>query len=141
MYTRENVQFSTFSVYGLTELVLIDPIQGASFNSDESFNITLYFRDTINNQPINAKMWYCINGGIWSSTTNNNGTVGYYNITIDCSIFDPYGVQNVLISLNQTYFYNKSLNFNFNIIGITELILISPSQDEIFNTNQVQRNA
>ncbi|UCC18582.1 MAG: hypothetical protein JSV62_10785 [Promethearchaeota archaeon] len=125
-----------FSVIGFSELLLIKPSQNTLFNSDQIFNITVYYNDTLNNQPINGTMWYSINKGPWHSTTNNNGTTGYYNITIDCSTFSPYGPQSILISGNHTYYQNQTLDFNFIIYGISGLKLITPSQNQLFNTDQ-----
>ena len=125
-----------FTVLGLSDLTLITPGQNASFNSDQTFNVTVYYNSTTNHQPINGTMWFSINGGAWQSTINNNGTDGYYNITIDGSTFDPYGPQSISISLNHTDYQNKTLYFNFTIIGLTELILINPSQNQLFSTNQ-----
>ncbi|MFX1303565.1 MAG: hypothetical protein ACFE9X_09430 [Promethearchaeota archaeon] len=125
-----------FKVIGVSDLTLITPNQNATFYSDQIFNITVYYNSTTNNQPINGTMWYSINGGSWQYTADNNGTTGYYSITIECNTFDPYGPQSVSISLNQTYYQNKTLYFNFTIIGLTELILISPSQNQLFSTNQ-----
>ena len=125
-----------FSVTGLSEVILIEPAQNATFFSDQIFNIIIYHNDTIDNKPINSTMWYSINGGAWQSTTVNNGTAGYYDLTIDCSTFDPYGSQIISISLNQTFYQNKTLNFYFIIYGATDLILINPFQNQLFNTNQ-----
>ena len=134
-YQNKTLDYN-FKLIGLSDLTLITPTQNAFFNSDQNFNITVYYNSTTNNQPINGTMWYSINGGAWQSTADNNGTTGYYNITIECSIFDPYGPQSVSISLNQTYYQNKTLYFNFTIIGLTDLILINPSQNQLFSTNQ-----
>jgi len=118
---------------------LVSPSQNEFFNTNQSFNLIVYFNDTMRNQAVNGTMWYSINGGAWQFTFNNNGTAGYYNLTIDCSTIYPYGQQSVLISLNHTYYQNKTIAYNFKVFCLTELAIYYPNQfinkvsDEIFN--------
>ena len=63
-------------------------------------------------------------------TKKGNMPIGYYNITVDCSIFlhDDYGLKNVTFSANKTYYENSTLVFNFNVVCLTAGSLINLTQ-------------
>ena len=115
----------------LTDLSLQEPNQYTTFYNNQVFNITIYFEDLNKNQPIDvATIWYQIDGGGWFSTSQNNGTAGYYNITVDCGDFNPndYGNKTVEITANKTTYENQTLDYEFYVICLTDLILEEPNQ-------------
>ena len=137
-YENQTLNYN-FEVICLTSLNLIEPSQDDTFFTNQQFNITIYFEDINKNAAIDgATIYYSIDGGIWLSTTLNNGTVGYYYITVDCSQFnhDDYGPKTVQITANKTYYENQTLDYNFSVICETDLTLASPSQYDTYYTNQ-----
>ena len=131
-----------YKVICKTDLTLMEPNQNDVFYSDDVFNITIYYRDIQNDAGINtATINYTIDGTIWLQTTQNNGTDGYYNITVDCKLFGPdpvdYGLRTVQIIVNKTYFVNATLNYNYKVICKTDLTLMEPNQNDVFYSDDV----
>jgi len=106
------------TIIGQTDLTLKAPDQEAVFRSDETFNIIVYYEDSNFNTAINgATIDYNIDGQGWQSTTLNNGTIGYYIVPVDCSVFTSEGLKTLEIRANKNYYESQTLFYNFNVIG------------------------
>ncbi len=117
-------------IFGETETILIEPNQYKEFlNTAEKFNITFFFNDTVNDTAINgATINYSIAGQAEQQTSDNNGTAGYYNITIDPKdAIIKAGLNNVTIYVNKTYYNNQTLIYYFKKVNATNLIGPFPS--------------
>lgn len=109
------------TIIGDTDFSLITPSQDATFYTDQSFDIIVYFEDFNLLTPIDgATIEYNINGQGLQSTTVNNGTIGYYVIPVDCSIFTSDGLKSVDISANKQYYDSQLLTYSFNVIVVEE---------------------
>ncbi|MFX0041295.1 MAG: hypothetical protein ACFE8L_00145 [Candidatus Hodarchaeota archaeon] len=107
------------TIYGETDLSHISPPDNEYYYpSSPDFNITVYINDTGQNIPVDGTIEYSINGGTWDSTSVNNGTSGFYNITIDPSSAN-YGPNTVDIRTLLQYYNNDSLQFIFNLVNHT----------------------
>lgn len=105
------------TVIAQTKLTVIMPYQEATFHSYEIFNITLYYEDLNLNTPIDgAIIDYNIDGQGWQSINLNNGTIGYYIITIDCGNISSDGLKTVEIQANKDFHESQFLSYNFHII-------------------------
>ena len=129
-----------------------------NFDSDETFNITVYFNNTVRNQGINQSIIIVeVDGGFYLNSSVNVTRIidfgnGYYNITVNCSdsIFTNYGPYTIEVDMNKSYHYNQTDSFNINITGKTALTISKwPNKlfyysDEIFNItayfNDTSRN-
>jgi len=109
------------TVMGETELILITPNQDTKYYSNQTFNIVVFYKDLNQLSAIDgASVQYNINGQGWQSSSSNNGTVGYYLIPVDCSIFTIDGTKTVEIITSKNYYENQTLNYNFNVIIVEE---------------------
>ena len=124
-------------ILGETELILFEPPQNKEFlSTDNAFNITFCFNDTshlINFGPINdSTITYSIAGQSQKQTNQNNGTFGYYNITVDPTdpSIDP-GDNNVTIYINKTYYNNLTLVYKFKKVAATQLTGPFPNTDVV----------
>lgn len=109
------------TVMGQTDLTLIAPNQDATYYSNQSFNIVFYYKDSNQLEAIDgATIQYNINGHGWQSTSSNNGTIGYYIIPVNCSIFTIEGTKAVEITATKNYYESQTLNYNFNVNIVEE---------------------
>lgn len=124
------------TIIGETDLSLITPNQYATFYTNQSFDIVVYYEDFNLFTPIDgATIQYNIDGQGWQSTTANNGTVGYYIVSVDCSVFTSDGLKTVEINASKQYYSSQVLTYNFNIIVIEEPS--RPSKPEIPGYNLI----
>jgi hypothetical protein len=109
------------TIIGETDLSLITPGQYAPFYTNQSFDIIVYYEDSDLLTPIDgATIEYNIDGQGLQSTTVNNGTIGYYVISVDCSTFTTEGTKAVDINANKQYHNSQPLTYYFNIIVVEE---------------------
>ncbi len=121
-YNNQSVEID-ITIYGETALVPLIPRY--SFNSTESFDIALFYNDTIKDLGIDgATIEVIINQTLYSPVINPLGG-GDYNITINCDhdIFDnlDYGDCNITINIDKSYYYNHSVTYIIHITGETSL--------------------
>ena len=103
-----------------------------NFDSDETFNITVYFNNTVRNQGINKSIIIVeVDGGFYLNSSVNVTRIidfgnGYYNITVNCSdsIFTNYGPYTIEVNMNKSYHYNQTDSFPINITGKTALTVL-----------------
>lgn len=132
-------------ILGETSLTIIRPSNGATFDSSNTFNITVKYNNTIRNEIINTpNINYSLDGGItyrWDNITSIGNNK--YNISVNCydTDFGSYGSANIIVNASKSYYYNQSEPFSITITGNTALTLTKlpdPSigyynSDEIFN--------
>ncbi|MBA7520187.1 hypothetical protein ES705_12280 [subsurface metagenome] len=133
-------QTTSFIIYikGETNLAATkfpEPIKGY-YNSDETFNITVFFNDLARNEGINDGIVNVYVKRVSSSiyqlydTTIFPYGIGYYNFTVNCSDseFDNYGKYDIQINVSKQHYYNAIYTFFGElIIGNTTLTIIEPS--------------
>ena len=119
-------------ILGETEVILSEPTQNQEFlEGSPPFNVTFCFNDTFSESPIDgATINYSIAGAAQEQTTQNNGTPGYYNITIDLSGI-PTGDNNVTIYLNKSYYNNITFVYYFKKVASTTAISPYPITDTV----------
>jgi len=107
----------TLTVVAHTDLTLIVPNQDVTFYSNQLFNIVVFYEDSNQLRAIDgATIQYNIHGQGWQSASSNNGTIGYYVIPVNCSIFKTNGTKTVEITTSKNYYENQTLTYNFNLI-------------------------
>ncbi|MFX1499681.1 MAG: hypothetical protein ACFFDH_01805 [Promethearchaeota archaeon] len=117
----------TIIIIADTSLEILQPQQDITFDSDRIFNISVSYNDTGQNKIISdGDIYYKINNGDYS-TVNESVTYdienGVYNITFDCNNSNfNYGPNNIIIKANGTYYNEQIVDFNFTILGLTDLI-------------------
>ncbi len=114
-------------ILGETSLTIISPLNGASFDSSNTFNITVKYNNTIRNEIIDAPaLNYSLDGGN-TYRWDNIKSIGdnKYNITVKCNDtqFGNYGLQNIIINASKSYYYNQSEPLSITITGVTALTL------------------
>jgi len=92
------------------------------YDSGEILNITVYFNDTAKNQGIiGANITVEVKGTPYYTTIFDNGD-GYYNITLNLTDpeFSGYGVFDIRIDTNLTFYINHTDYTDINIYIVTE---------------------
>ncbi|MHA1987372.1 MAG: hypothetical protein ACW98D_12100 [Promethearchaeota archaeon] len=141
-----NSQSETVEITILGETDLDGSISKSSFNSTETFDISLFFNDTVKDLGINgATRNVYINQSLYSPIGDVDYGNGNYDITIDCSadLFDNqgYGSFNLSVDFEKSYYYNHTSWFIIDITGETDLtaskfpdpVIGYYNSDEFFN--------
>jgi len=121
-------------ILGETEVILYEPEMYREYlDSDDPFNITIYFNDTFNDSAIDcATINYSIAGQDWQNTTVNNGTAGFYNITVDpTNVTINHGFNNVTLQANKKYHNNQTFIYWFKKVAGTKVINPYPALNTI----------
>ncbi|TFG24788.1 MAG: hypothetical protein EU529_03105 [Promethearchaeota archaeon] len=135
------------TIRGVTDMYLVGFVPPYVYNSDGSFDIFLYFNDTVRNTGIEgATIEYRLNNTGAQFRTDNWVDLGggNYRITVYCntSEFYPYGEPIITIHINKTYYINQSLSTSpgeITIIGVTEASAVADpfklgyESNELFN--------
>ncbi|KKM80816.1 hypothetical protein LCGC14_1336060, partial [marine sediment metagenome] len=155
-YYNNQTETLNLTIWGETNLTRLLP-QITLFDSSETFNISLYFNDTVKAIGIiNASIYdnIYVNGNQYIPYDYHDYGNGYYNITVNCNadVFNDsgYGYFNLSINVNKMHYYNQTTSFMIDITGDTELTLVKfPNKifyysDELFNItatfNDTSRN-
>ncbi|MFX1392465.1 MAG: hypothetical protein ACFFAH_02720 [Promethearchaeota archaeon] len=120
-------------ILSLTTAVLESPIPSQTYDSDYILTVELTFNDTIKGTPINPAdiQWKVGAGGSYSGTnvTYNGVTLRHeIELWMRASEFDGFGNFIVFIKLNKTNYYNKTIQFDFRIIGLTSYNILNLTQ-------------
>ncbi|MFX1425192.1 MAG: hypothetical protein ACFFBE_01970, partial [Promethearchaeota archaeon] len=135
-YYNQSKEF-TIDITGETDLEVSkfpEPAVGY-YNSDETFNITVYFKDIGRNEGINGGLVKVYVKEVSASTfqeyttTINPFGTGYYNFTIDCSDseFSSYGKFNIKVNVTKLNYYLADDTLEELIIGNTTLTILEPT--------------
>ncbi|MFX0023224.1 MAG: hypothetical protein ACFE9S_12935 [Candidatus Hermodarchaeota archaeon] len=146
-YYNQSVEFIIY-VTGETSLSTSkfpDPSIGY-YNSDEIFNITVYYQDIGRAEGINGGLVKVYVKEV-SATQYQEYTpieidpfgVGYYNITIDCSdpLFNPYGKYNIKINVTKSHYYLAEDILEEIVVGNTTLTILSPTGTISYLENEI----
>ncbi|MFW9999516.1 MAG: hypothetical protein ACFE9Q_05050 [Candidatus Hodarchaeota archaeon] len=144
-YYNNQTETFYFKILGVTDLFNTTTVK-SSYNSTETFVISLFFNDTIKDLGIpGATREVFINQTLHSPVSNIDQGLGNYDITINCSDDDfateGYGYFNLTIDVKKTYYHNQSISFIIYITGETSLsatkfpdpIIGYYNSDDIFN--------
>ncbi|MFO8018252.1 MAG: hypothetical protein R6U96_06420, partial [Promethearchaeia archaeon] len=113
-----------------TQFTIIAPAEGISKRTDDTlFNITVYYEDLNLDEGINGNISYNIDGQGWLWTTANNGTDGYFNITVNPSAIDSAGQIDVQLMANKSFYDNKTDTYSFYLVRETQFTIIEPEED------------
>ncbi|MFX1251285.1 MAG: hypothetical protein ACFFCZ_06730 [Promethearchaeota archaeon] len=125
----------SLTIIGESKLTLIEPPQDTIFDSDELFSIIVYYEDAhLANAIDDAVINFNIANQGWQSTTGNNGTVGYYAITVHCSEITSSGSQRVEITATSEFFTTQTLEYNFEIVESTTTTSTTQTETSISTT-------
>ncbi len=124
-YYNNQTKTVQITIYGETELTILNPPDLTVFNSGDTFNVTVLYNDTVKNQGIDgAIIEYQLDPSASYKSINivPLGS-GKYNITIDCNDGDfiGYGLNTIIVNASKQNYYNQSNSININILGETSL--------------------
>ncbi len=117
-----------------TTEIFPDPSIGY-YNSDETFNITVYFEDNGRNEGIIGGNLEVHVKEVSEPLYNKYTTVsivdigaGYYNITIECnnSLFYPYGKFDIKFNITKSNYYTAEEILTEIVFGNTTLTILDP---------------
>ncbi|MFX1479643.1 MAG: hypothetical protein ACFFCI_16090, partial [Promethearchaeota archaeon] len=123
-YYNNQSKVVTISIWGETDLV--SSIPKSSFNSTETFDVSLFYNDTVKDSGVSgASIEAYINESLYSPIGINDYLDGNYDVTINCDddVFDTqgYGYFNLSLSIENSYYYNHTTSFIIKITGETSL--------------------
>ncbi len=127
-----------FFILGETSLIRSFP-KTYNFDSGETFNVTLYFNDTVKNIGIDGAdaVDIYVNDSDYTPLDFFDYGNGYYNLTVNCSdsIFNDYGSFDVKVDVNKTNYYNQTTSFVISITGETSLdVSVMPVRKFYYST-------
>ncbi|MHA2186550.1 MAG: hypothetical protein ACXAAI_16290, partial [Promethearchaeota archaeon] len=108
-----NNQSETEQIIIRGETNLISSIPKSSFNSTETFNVSLFLNDTVKDSGVNGAIRNVyVNSTPFTPISNFDYGDGNYNITIDCDAdyFDTwnYGHFNLSVVIEKAYYHNHT---------------------------------
>jgi hypothetical protein len=130
-------------ITGETELSLIGPANYSIYTNTDTFNITVYYNDTIKNQPISgANLDTDVNGTTHTPLDQFGYGNGYYNITINCghTDFSSGGSYNIGLNISKQYYYLQSIELIINITVLannTNLIIQNPANFTNYDSGDI----
>ncbi len=137
-YYNEATTSFNFTVFAETALSIKYPPLDSFYNSSDTFEVRVFFNDTIKDAGIdNAIINYSLDGGSSYRGDNvENFHNGYYNITVNCNDtqFNDYGDITLIVNASKAYHHNQSQQVNISVKGETLLTIISPSPLDSFNS-------
>jgi hypothetical protein len=116
-----------------TPLTAVRVPDKAYYTAAESFNISLYYEDSVKSIGISgATIEVDIGGTIHNPLSKFDYGDGNYQITIDCSDsdFDSYGYFPIRINVSLTNYYNQTDTLNTLIVGNESLTVLSPNSGD-----------
>ncbi|MFX1495020.1 MAG: hypothetical protein ACFFBZ_12110 [Promethearchaeota archaeon] len=138
-WANVSYQFNLTIIPIPTTSQLDSPSQDQTYDSNEILFVVLSFNDTLKVAPITDAdiQWKVGLGGTYSSV-NVTYVSGNYQIELWLrhSEFDGYGPFTIYMILNKTYYYNQTLQLDFNILGVTMSQLASPAQDQTYDSDE-----
>ncbi len=124
-YYNNQTKTVQITIYGETELTILNPPDLTVFNSGDTFNVTVLYNDTVKNQGINgATIEYQLDPSASYKSINIAPLgSGKYNITIDCNDGDfiGYGLNTIIVNASKQYYYSQSKSVTIKILGETSL--------------------
>ncbi|MEJ2276520.1 MAG: hypothetical protein P8Y70_02050 [Candidatus Lokiarchaeota archaeon] len=143
--TKINYYYSSttiiFGVAGETSLTITSPSPGSVYNSLETFNITVYYNDTLRDLGIyGATFTIQISGNPYTPISINDHNNGTYDIEFNCSDSQFYtsgwGIKNIQITASKANYSDSIDSISIQVNGQTEFTIISPSIDFNYDANE-----
>jgi len=123
-YHNNQTKSEIITILAETDAYIVYPGNGRVFDSGDTFDLMIYYNDTVQDAGIaGANIEYSLNGGTSYRTGHFYTPPGQYNITIsaDDSDFNGYGVKQIIVNISKLYYYNHSETINIKILGETSL--------------------
>ncbi|NHJ20008.1 MAG: hypothetical protein EAX91_03620 [Candidatus Lokiarchaeota archaeon] len=111
----------------------------AYYTAAETFNISLYFEDSVKSIGISgATITVDIGGTVYNPTALTDYGDGNYDLIIDCSdvIFSSYGVFPIRINATKTNYYNQTYTLDTLIVGNESLSVQAPNSGAVYTIGQ-----
>jgi len=121
-YHNNQSEIIDITILGLTELVDLSMIGGATYNSSDNIVIKVFYNDTVRNLGIaSATVEYSIEASTYHPFTDLGN--GNYSITISAfdNEFGGYGSKNIDVRINKEFYYNQSQPMSIQILGETSI--------------------
>ncbi|MGM0467917.1 MAG: hypothetical protein ACQERB_03820, partial [Promethearchaeati archaeon] len=110
---------NTITLIGETDLSLLSPTNNSYYSkTDPAFTVSLSFYDTGFDEYIDTTLNF--DNETDQGILSNNGSIGKFEFTINPNNYD-YGYHLIRFNTSIQYYQNKSLDFGFNIINITQI--------------------
>ncbi|MHA1376654.1 MAG: hypothetical protein ACTSR7_20425, partial [Promethearchaeota archaeon] len=122
LYHNNQSEIIDITLLGLTKMVDLSMIGGATYNSSDNIVVKVFYNDTVRNLGITlATVEYRIEGNPYHSFTDLGN--GNYSITISAfdNEFGGYGSKNIDVRINKEFYYNQSKLMSIQILGETSI--------------------
>ncbi|TXT65079.1 MAG: hypothetical protein BAJALOKI1v1_470001 [Promethearchaeota archaeon] len=139
-YHHNKSEQVNISVKGETSLTILNPSDFDSFNSGDTFNITVQYNDTSRNQGISdASFTVKINGTDYTVVSDFDWNNGTYSITLNASDneFFPYGTVPIEINFSKAVYYSANATVQVQIIGDSTFNRLSPEINAYFISGEI----
>ncbi|TFF96856.1 MAG: hypothetical protein EU547_05875 [Promethearchaeota archaeon] len=128
------------TITGDTDLKIQSPSEGITYNSDQTFNVSVYYNDTARNIGIaQGEVFIYVNNSPYEPISQFDFNNGTYEITLNASegVFydhssERYGEITLLVELSKNYYHNSSNSIAINILGDTRADILYPSENSPF---------
>ncbi|MEJ2296329.1 MAG: hypothetical protein P8Y23_16390, partial [Candidatus Lokiarchaeota archaeon] len=137
-YYYNSTDFLSVNVLGETSASVSKIPDLTTYDSEDLFNISVYYEDMIRNLGITgANITAQVDSSDYTTTIFDYGN-GYYNISVNCSdlIFDGYGWISFKVDINLPNYYNYTEYMDIKILGLTDYSLLNLTQyNQLVNQN------
>jgi hypothetical protein len=109
------------------------------YTAAETFNISLYYEDSVKSSGISgASINLDVGGIVYNPTALTDYGDGNYDMTVDCSdaIFSSYGVFPIRVNVSKTNYYNQTNTLDTLIVGNESLTVLAPNSGAVYITGQ-----
>jgi hypothetical protein len=123
-YNKTAVGFMevNLTIIGESDIMLIEPPQDAIYDPNQYFNIIVFYEDVHLYRAIGgATINFNIANQGWESTTVDNGTTGYYLISVDCSELTSSGPKRVEITATREFYSTSTIEYIFELSESTTI--------------------
>ncbi|KKK45634.1 MAG: hypothetical protein Lokiarch_08060 [Candidatus Lokiarchaeum sp. GC14_75] len=138
--TSAGFRESTIIINADTSLEILYPVQNVNYDASKIFNMTVRYNDTGQNLNISdADIQYKINDGAYSTINENVTYIGYskYNITFDCNNTFNYGLNNITIKANDTYYNSQTETLDITIWGETSATFDKDPVQAVYDSGEL----
>ncbi|MHA1533334.1 MAG: hypothetical protein ACTSP8_01265, partial [Promethearchaeota archaeon] len=137
-YYNNQTSSEIITILAETDAYIAYPVMNDVFDSGDTFDLELYYNDTVQDTGITgAIIEYSLGGAPFrSDAAITDFANGYYNITISASDanFSGYGFKTIDVNINMDYHYNHSESITIKILGETTPIVAARVPDKAYYT-------
>jgi len=137
-YYNNQTSSEIITILAETDAYIVYPAMNDVFDSGDTFDLELYYNDTVQDTGITgATIEYSLGGAPFrSDAAITDFTNGYYNITISASDanFSGYGFKTIDVNINMDYHYNHSESITIKLLGETTPIAAARVPDKAYYT-------